>query len=400
MPSQASPHDTYFRSLQQALAAAGIAWPSVVVDRGRMHRNLARLEGMLAPGMRLRLVEKSLPVPQLLETIMHVAGTHALMVFDGKQLLQVARHFPDCDVLMGKPLPVAAARDVYQCLGDTPFDPARQLQWLIDTPSRLDQYAALADEQQVAMRINVEIDVGLHRGGVGTPHALHALLEQMRTRHPCLTFAGLMGYDAHVGKIPAIIEKPATSFRKASAAYRAFQAVARELFPGAADSACWNGAGSPTIPLHQHASPLNEVSAGSVLLKPLAFDTQPLASFEPAIFIATPVLKAFDGTRLPGPGWLSTLLYAGRRHRARSYFVHGGGWPAMPVSPRGLTENRQFGLSFNQAILNGPRDSLLDVDDLVFLRPHQSEGTLLHFGPVQVVEGGHVVDTWTPFAIG
>lgn len=395
----AAAHAPYFQGLQAALAAAGVARPAMVIDRDRLGRNVERLRALMAPGMRLRLVEKSLPVPALLTLAMEALGTHALMVFDGQQLSQVAQRFPAADVLLGKPLPVAAARACYRGFGAGGFDPARQLQWLIDTPARLAQYAALADELGTTMRVAIEIDVGLHRGGVATPAALGALLDTLAAPGSRLAFSGLMGYDAHVGKLPALIERADTGFRHAAAAYQAFQAVARARFPARADALCWNGAGSPTLPRHRHGSPLNEVSAGSVLLKPLAFDTPPLADFEPAVFIVTPVLKALEGTRLPGPAWFSRLLYAGRRRRAMSYFVYGGGWPAKPASPTGLVENAQFGLSFNQAILNGPASPRLAVDELVFLRPWQSEGVLLQFGAVQVVAGGRVVDAWEPFAV-
>ncbi|TCV93412.1 D-serine deaminase-like pyridoxal phosphate-dependent protein [Luteibacter rhizovicinus] len=393
----ASPHDIYFNGLQNALNQAGIARPSVVIDRERMRRNAARLKVLIAPGTQLRLVEKSLPVPALLDELMKLTDTRSLMVFHEPQLRQVAQRFPDSDVLMGKPMPVLAARHFYQHLGHTSFDPARQLQWLIDTPARLQEYLELACGLGTKLRVNLEIDVGLHRGGASDPAALHVMLEQLRAAPEHLEFSGLMGYDAHVGKLPALVESRDTSFAKAVAAYRAFQATARACYPELAPGMCWNGAGSPTVALHRYDSPLNDVSAGSALLKPLEFDIDLLAEFEPAIFITTPVLKAQDGTRLPGPAWLSKLLFGGRARRARSYFIYGGGWPAQPASPVGLQPNKQFGLSFNQSILNGPREHALAVNDTVFFRPYQSEGSLLHYGPVHVIDNGRIVDAWMPF---
>jgi D-serine deaminase-like pyridoxal phosphate-dependent protein len=162
-------------------------------------------------------------------------------------------------------------------------------------------------------------------------------------------------------------------------------------------SVCWNGAGSPTVALHRERSPLNDISAGSLLLKPRDFDIDLLCEFEPAIFIVTPVLKAFDGTRIPGPDWLTKILFSGRSSRAKTYFIYGGGWPADPASPPGLIGNSWFGTSYNQAILNGPAERALRMGDYAFFRPHQSEGILLQFGPLLVVEDGHVVDEWAPF---
>lgn len=393
----AGPHDSYFSGLQNALSHAGIASPSVVIDRARLRRNAVRLKALIASNAQLRLVEKSLPVPALLDEAMKLTETSALMVFHEPQLRQVAQRFPDSDLLMGKPMPVLAAQHFYQHLGNTSFDPARQLQWLIDTPARLQEYLELARGLDTKLRVNVEIDVGLHRGGVTDPSALRVMLEQLHGASEHLEFAGLMGYDAHVGKLPGLVQSRETSFGKAVDAYRSFQAVARAEFPELAPTLCWNGAGSPTVALHRHNSPLNDVSAGSALLKPLEFDIDLLAEFEPAVFITTPVLKAQDGTRLPGPAWLSKLLFGGRAQRARSYFIYGGGWPAQPASPVGLLPNKQFGLSFNQSILNGPREHALAVNDTVFFRPYQSEGTLLHYGPVRVIEDGRVVDEWLPF---
>ncbi len=395
-----SPHNAYFAGLQNALRTAGLAWPCIIVDRDRLKRNAARLNDLISSRMNLRLVEKSLPVPELLDTVLPLVNSQSLMVFHEPQLRQVTARFPTLDLLIGKPLPVLAAKHFYTHRPESAFNPERQLQWLVDTPQRLAEYAALADALNIKMRVNIEVDVGLHRGGVATPDQLETLLTQLDA-HPQLECSGLMGYDAHVGKLPGLVESRHKSFKLAVADYRRFQAVVLAHYPQRqADSFCWNGAGSPTIALHKDDSPLNDIATGSALLKPREFDIDLLADFEPAVFIATPVLKAFDGTRLPGPAWLSRLLYTGRTQRARSYFVYGGGWPAEPCSPDGIVNNAQFGLSFNQSILNGPTQPALQVNDTVFLRPYQSEGSLLHYGPVRVVENGHITDEWVPFNEG
>jgi len=392
------PHAPYFADLQKALKDAGVAWPVIVVDRERMLRNAARLKALIKPGNRLRLVEKSLPVPAMLDQLMRATETSALMVFHEPQLRQTARHFPDTDLLLGKPMPIAAAEHFYSRLGATEFDPERQLQWLIDTPQRLQQYLELARSLGVRMRINVEIDVGLHRGGCTKPAALTEVLTILRANSEQAEFAGLMGYDAFVGKLPTLIESEAASFAHANRAYEAFQQATRAIYPDLPANICWNGAGSPTVALHRVAhSVLNEVSAGSCLLKGTMFDLPLLADFEPAVFIATPILKAFQGTRLAGPGWLSKLLFNGRAQRQRTYFTYGGDWRANIVSPPRVIENKYFGVSYNQAMFSGPDQTALGVDDFLFLRPHQSEGTLLQMGPLQVIENGRVIDEWAPF---
>ncbi len=92
------------------------------------------------------------------------AGTQKLMSFHQPFLNHDAQVFPQSDILLGKPLPVRSAELFYQT-HKGPFDPAKQLQWLLDGPERLQQYLALAQGLGTRMRINIELDVGLHRGG-------------------------------------------------------------------------------------------------------------------------------------------------------------------------------------------------------------------------------------------
>ena len=67
-----------------------------------------------------------------------------MMVFHQPFLNAVAQAFPNSDVLLGKPMPVAAVETFYRTLGPAKFDPETQVQWLIDSPERLLQYQALA----------------------------------------------------------------------------------------------------------------------------------------------------------------------------------------------------------------------------------------------------------------
>ncbi len=155
-----------------------------------------------------------------------------------------------------------------------------------------------------------------------------------------------------------------------------------------------NGAGSPTYRLHGADSPLTEVAVGSALLKPTDFDLDLLADFEPAAFIATPVLKAIDGLHLPGPDWAGRAWAAWDPNRRRSFFIYGGKWMARCASPAGLADNALYGSSSNQALLNASAAVDLAVDDHVFLRPTQSEAVLLQFGELLAVRGARIEARW------
>lgn len=378
-----APYDPYFRALNDLLRAQGPGRPVLLIDRARLDRNCARLKQTVAGnGKQLRIVAKSLPSVDLLKHVLAQTGSTRVMSFHQPFLSALAEQLPTVDILLGKPMPVRAAETFYRRLGaGSAFDPARQLQWLVDTPERLQQYAQLARTLGTRMRINVEIDVGLHRGGLAAPEQLDALLAMIAADAANLEFAGFMGYDAHVGKIPSLLESREASLAKANASYRAFIARAQAQQP-ALDvlRLTLNGAGSPTFRLHDAQSPLNEVAVGSALLKPADFDLDLLADFEPAAFIATPVLKAADGLQLPGSDALGRTWALWDTNRRRTFFIYGGKWMARFESPAGLADNGLYGSSSNQAIVNGSAAVRLAVDDHVFLRPTQSEAVLLQFG--------------------
>src|SRR5580658_1813227 len=103
-------HDPYFAGLQAALKRAGVAQPTLVVDRQRLAANIETIRGHLAPsGLGLRVVSKSLPAPALLDAVLAGTGADRLMVFNGVMLDEMAERHPGADVLTGRPLPAAQA---------------------------------------------------------------------------------------------------------------------------------------------------------------------------------------------------------------------------------------------------------------------------------------------------
>jgi D-serine deaminase-like pyridoxal phosphate-dependent protein len=392
-----APHDTYFATLNRALRDHGNGQPTVVVDLDRVDRNCDALRNSVAPGLALRVVAKSLPCPRLLAHVMARLDTHRLMVFHAPHVTALAREFPRADLLLGKPLPVAAARACLEALAGTSFDAARQLAWLIDTPERLAGYHELARALGVKLRLSLEIDINLGRGGFVDADALALVLDRIAADPRHLELAGLMGYDAHVGGIPAWLESRDASLARSLARYRAAAELVLARHPGRA--LMLNGAGSKTIRLHDDSSPVNDVSAGSCLVLPADFDIPLLADLAPAAWIATPVLKVLDGYRipgLPGIGRLAPLIAAADPNLGITVFVYGGGWRARPASPPGLTEHALFGFSANQACFSGSRRTALCVDDYVFLQPGQSESLLLSFGDLTIVRGAEIHDRWAP----
>ena len=144
-------HSPYFSDLSTALDAVPAVGPTLVVDRQKLLANIATLKSHIGDRFHYRIVAKSLPSIGLLQTIMSAADSNRLMLFHQPFLSQVATELPASDVLMGKPMPVSAAAAFYKTHRYSEFDHEQQLQWLLDTPRRLQQYAGLADSLELGI---------------------------------------------------------------------------------------------------------------------------------------------------------------------------------------------------------------------------------------------------------
>ncbi|MDE0949872.1 MAG: DSD1 family PLP-dependent enzyme [Halioglobus sp.] len=389
-------HSSYFRSLGTALDSAGQSKPTLIVDRNKLLENVRTLKSHISDRFAYRIVAKSLPSLGLLETVMQASGSNRLMLFHQPFVNQVAAVMPEADILLGKPMPVTAAHNFYRQFAGGKFKPERQLRWLVDTPERLAQYDVLAESLGQQMQICIELDVGLHRGGVSSDQPLITMLERMQ-QSDHLQFCGFMGYEPHVVKMP--VGDPIMYRDRAVVLYQHYVDVAREYLGDAwPQDVLLNAGGSPTYQLYDHGNfPFNELATGSCLVKPTDFDLPTLADHKPASYIGTPVLKALDSLEIPGIN-LGGVQSAWNPNRARTFFTYGGYWKAKPESPPGLVYNGLFGRSTNQEMLNGSRNISLQADDWIFLRPTQSEFVFLQFGDIAVYDDGSIVEYWPVFS--
>jgi D-serine deaminase-like pyridoxal phosphate-dependent protein len=383
-------HDRYFANLSAALRKAGIAHPVLVIDQARLDRNIAAARATLKPkGLPLRVVVKSLPAAGLVDHVARDMATNRFMVFNGA-MLEIMAARPDADLLLGKPLPEAEFAGLVDKIG---VEAGSRIQWLIDTPARLSQYAAIAAARSMALRTNMEINVGLHRGGFPDGKALAAAVDLARTL-PHVIVGGLMGYDAHVPKM----SDPDEAYAASQKLYRSATAVLREKLGVDPATLTLNGAGSPTYARHAQGTAANEVSVGSAFVKPVDFDLQSLARHVPASFIATPVIKS-GRMELPGNEWLTGPLTFMDPNAARAFFIYGGHWLATPVSPPGLQYSDLYGRSSNQEMLTGSTSVALQPDDHVFFRPNQSEAIFLQFGDIVLFDGETIEGSWPTFPV-
>lgn len=386
-------HNTYYAGMNKTLRANGIDTPVLVIDLDRLDRNIDRVTQSVGsdPAKTYRVVAKSIPSPELVDYVAQRANTKSMMVFHRPFLEAMAKLNPQADILMGKPMPVAAARTFYAgFVGE--FDPERQLQWLIDTTDRLHQYLDLAQSQGITLRVNLELDVGLHRGGFEAGEELARALAIIEKNPQHLDFSGFMGYDAHTMGLPKFLAD--RELPKVKAKYAACVAQLKDGFSGLVKSdTCFNGAGSPTFRHYESNTVVNDLSAGSCLMKPTHYDLPILEDFEPSAFIASPVLKHLQGARLPALEWTGSLVRGWDQNQTQMYFCYSGNWLAKNESPPGLSPHFAY-VSSNQQGYSASDSVELAVDDFIFLRPTQSEAVLLQFGDLVLIRGDKIVDRW------
>lgn len=382
----------YFESLNKELKNQTRAIPFLIIDLDQLDQNIEVLKSFIQSKADFRIVVKSLPSPELIDYVMQKAGTKKLMVFHQPFLSHLSKiHNNSIDILLGKPMPVKTAEYYYQTL-KTPngFSPTKQLQWLVDTTQRIEEYIFLAKKINQKLRLNLEIDVGLRRGGFTKIEDLKKALQLIQNNLEQVEFSGFMGYDPHVVKLPKIIMSKEKALKKANEFYGKCIYLLKNEFPNLFhEQLTFNGAGSPTIELHRNKnSHLNDISAGSCLVKPTTFDISTLEKYVPACFIATPILKKMKGTTIPGIEKFKGVLNFLNKKNRQSYFIYGGFWKADYYYPKGTSENELYGSSTNQTMINLSSNNELQVDDFVFLRPHQSEFVFLQFGNILTLRNG------------
>lgn len=394
--------DTYFEDLSQALMLAQAHIPTLVIDKERLDHNIEQLLHSLNQGFNYRIVAKSLPSIPFIQYVMRKTGSNRLMSFHLPFLMQLIEHIPAADILLGKPMPVGAARMFYRWFKTHSdrlyFAPDIQLQWLIDSPERLAQYSALAQELDISLRVNLEIDVGLHRGGFKANEEFTNALRLIDiSKH--LQLGGLLGYEAHISRLPGFLGGSQLALQATRKRYQHFVSLLSDTLGEAiVDTLCLNTGGSSTYALHEQDSiAANEIATASALVMPTDFDVLSLIHHSPAAFIAAPILKSITNPEIPDSPWLSRCLRLIGKLPKKGCFIYGGNWLANPCYPEEAKPSALLGRSSNQEFYQLPKKCRLKSDDYLFFRPSQSEAVFLQFGDLAIYEHGRISEWWPVF---
>ncbi|MET4696241.1 alanine racemase [Endozoicomonas lisbonensis] len=329
------PHDEYFSTLSSKLPASVSGLPHIMVDLERVNHNLLQVREHLGDTTNIRVVAKSLPCPQLLRYILEQLGSNRLMVFHQPFLNQMLKQFPGCDFLLGKPFPIHLLESFYDQLDPAHRERIGQIQWLIDKQSRLEQYLLFARQNRLQLRVSIELNIGLHRGGVASPEQLAAMLTLIRANRDFLKLSGFMGYESHIAKAPFASMRINARIR-AQETYDDYVTILRTDYPDLfRPDLCFNCAGSKTYQLYplESRGAINDISIGSAFVQPMSFDLPTLQHHQPALFISTPVLKKQEGLTIPYLERLTHLLSWFNDNFRQTFFINGGWWKASPSPP-------------------------------------------------------------------
>lgn len=230
-------------------ATAALSTPALLVDLDLFEANVAAMAALLeGSGKTVRPHVKTHRTPELARRQLGGAAAGITCATVGEAEAMVAAGLSD--VLLANEIVDAAKLDRLVALAS----PAG-LTVAADDPAPLRALSSRAAAAAVEIGVLIDVDVGLHRCGVGAPAealALAALIE----RSPGLRLAGLMGYE---GRLRASV--PAREARIAGAYARLAEVRAALLGAGFAVP-CVSAAGTSTL-LEALADPtITEIQAG------------------------------------------------------------------------------------------------------------------------------------------
>jgi len=405
-----SEYQPYFSQLNTALKTQRGGASAGIIDLDRLDNNVAVVRKSLANNFKLRLVTKSLPSLPLLKYLMEKANTNRLMVFSEPYIAEILNglNTDSLDLLLGKPLPVDAFERLSVNKG------WGGINWLIDTKQRLNEYLAYAKTQNAHLKLSLEIDVGLHRGGFQTPQEMSEAVEIIKQNSQYLELTGFMGYDGHVPFVPFYFNKDKAirkAFVNVQQSYTVFVDELKKHYDAAYISKLtFNSGGTHTYFYYSDykgITPVNDIAMGSGFLCPAQFPELVALGHQPALFLASPVLKKIESSKLPHAEKLTAMVYFWDPNLKVTYFMLGGGWPGNPVAPAGLKRNylwdeNDLGYSNllpNQSILGSSDENDLNVGDFVFSQAWEGDG-MLAFKQVELYRTNKMVGEWDTYKGG
>lgn len=382
---------TYRRYAQ---AIDGEPLPAALVDLRAFDRNLARLLAPVrAAGKTLRVASKSVRVPALLRRALASPGVRGVMTYAAKETLALAED-GFADLLLAYPTVQRSDCDALLAAGRR-----TTVSVVCDAPEQLEALSAAAGAAGAEARVILEVDLayrplgerlhlGVRRSPLRTAADVVGLADRVRAT-PHLTFAGIMGYEAHIaglgdsfaGQWASSAARRAMKVQAQKAVERTRGEIAEALRARGHAVEIYNGGGSGSVDWTSREPWITEVTAGSGLLDSHLFDHYRDIRFEPAAFFALQIV------RRPKPGMVTCL--------GGGFVASGQAGPdrlPIPALPEGCALLPLEGAGEVQTPVVLPEGVDLGLGAPVFFR-HAKAGELAeHFAEYLLVDDDRVVE--------
>lgn len=371
-------------------AIADIDGPLAVLDMDALRRNAVALS-LRGQGLPIRVASKSVRVPRVISEVLSRPGFHGVLGYSLAEAIELTR-LGITDIVVAYP---TTDRTSLATLSKD-AELLANITLMVDSVEHLDYLSTHMDPvSQVRLCLDIDgslklsqLHIGTRRSPIRTPADAREVAQRIVSP---FKLVGLMCYEGQVAGVgnagrgvKAAITRVMQSRSMQDLLSRRTEIVSE--IRTIADLEFVNGGGTGSLEVSAAEGSLTELAAGSGLYAPALFDGYNHFRHEPALFLATPVV------RRPGPTWVT---------------VYQGGWSASGVAghdrspvvewPRGLSYAGTEGAGEVQTPLHGEAADDLRLGDHVFFRHAKAGEVLEHFPTVTVVSRGQVIDTWATY---
>jgi D-serine deaminase-like pyridoxal phosphate-dependent protein len=255
-----------------------------------------------------------------------------------------------------------------------------------DSAACVDGFAAAAKASGKALKVLVDVDIGLHRTGIQPGEPALALAQRVNASGD-LTFVGLQGYAGQLQHVPTFEERRTQSL----AALKLLGETRDRIVAAGIPCPIVSGGGTGTFNIDGEARVFTELQAGSYIFMDKQYGEVRIANaaplpFESSLFVHMTVISAtMPGLVTTDAGLKSFATEAG------APIIHAG-------APAGANYFF-FGDEQGGIMLGGP-DKALALGSVVSCTVPHCDPTVNLYDAYHVVDGDKLVGTWAIEARG
>lgn len=365
------------RLLAELVDQPGSRWrvptPALLVDLAALERNIARMQSRAAAsGLALRPHAKT-----------HKSALVARMQIEAGAVGVCCTKLGEAEALAEAGVrnllltsPVVGVDSAHRAAALARRDPGFAV--VLDHPSQADALAAACEAGGVVLKVLIDVDVGLHRTGVGTPADALALAACVRDT-PSLRLMGVQGYGGawqHIKGLSARSDAVSTGMQRLKTVVEALRAAGHPID-------LVSGGGTGTFATDASLKVLTEVQPGSYVFMDAeyreALGDDPDGEFEQSLMVQARVVHAKEATHF--------TIDAGLKA-----FATDGPLP-LPLGPCFAGSQYFYYGDEHGGITRSAANGAIALGDHVELMPPHCDPTVDRYDAMVLVRGDVVVGT-------